>query len=62
MNVKIFEENRSLDLEESVNIFLGDLKNVVVIDIKYQTMWVVNPQSSSYEDNCACYSAMIIYK
>lgn len=74
MKVKMFEENKIGTLEEVVNDFLSTLKKEqcgdndeahkdcgLNVEIKYQTMWVVNPQSSSWEDNCAVYSAMIIY-
>ncbi len=55
MKVKIFDESHELDLEEKVNEFLKDNKNI--IDIKYQVSIAMFSEEQIY-----CFSAMIIYK
>ncbi len=54
MKVKLFDEECERDLENSVNEFL--LKDVDVIDIKYQVAVGINGEEQIY-----CFSAMIIY-
>lgn len=55
MKVKIFDESHESDLENSVNEFLKEHKDIV--DIKYQVSISVFSDEQIY-----CFSAMIIYK
>lgn len=54
MKVKIFDCEDESDLEESINNFLIDIKNLV--DIKYSVSCSVYS-----EEQIFCFSAMIIY-
>lgn len=54
VKVKIFDEESELDLEEDINKFI---KEVEVIDIKYQVALSVFSEEQIYS-----FSAMIIYK
>ena len=54
MKVKLFDETHELDLESSVNKFLGS--GIDVVDIKYQVAISINGEEQLY-----CFSAMIIY-
>ena len=56
MKVKLFDESHELDLEKSINKFLGE-KAVEVVDIKYQVAI-----SIVGEEQIFCFSAMIIYE
>ena len=53
MKVKIFDLEDEKDLEEEINKFI---KNIEVIDIKYQVAFNINGDDQLY-----CFSAMIIY-
>ncbi len=55
MKVKIFDESHEKDLEEKVNEFLKDTKNI--IDIKYQVSITMFSEEQIY-----CFSALIMYK
>ena len=55
MNVKIFDEEDEMDLENDINNFIRD-NNIEVIDIKYQV-----GVSVFSEEQIFCFSAMIIY-
>ncbi|MBQ9024279.1 MAG: sporulation protein Cse60 [Bacilli bacterium] len=55
MKVKIFDESHESDLENAVNNFLEDHKDI--IDIKYQVSISIFSEEQVY-----CFSAMIIYK
>jgi len=55
MKVKIFDESHEKDLEEKINDFLRENKNV--LDIKYQVSIAMFSEEQVY-----CFSAMIIYK
>jgi len=55
MKVKLFDEMHELDLEASVNKFLGELEGDV-IDIKYQVTLGISGEEQIY-----CFSAMVIY-
>ena len=55
MRVKIFDDSHELDLENSVNEFLKEHKDIV--DIKYQVSVSIFSEEQVY-----CFSAMIIYK
>ena len=55
MKVKIFDESHEKDLEEKINEFLSEHRNI--IDIKYQVSI-----SMFSEEQIYCFSAMIIYK
>ena len=55
MKVKIFDESHEKDLEEKINDFLKEHKNI--IDIKYQVSIALFSEEQIY-----CFSAMIIYK
>lgn len=55
MKVKVIDEAHEADLEEKVNSFLEDDKDI--IDIKFQV------SNSMYgEEQIYCFSAMIIYR
>lgn len=54
MKVKIFDEECERDLQNNINDFL--LKDIDVIDIKYQVAVAINGEEQIY-----CFSAMIIY-
>ena len=55
MKVKIYDESHEQDLEEKVNEFLSEHKNI--IDIKYQVSI-----SMFSEEQIYCFSALIMYK
>lgn len=55
MKVKIFDENHEKDLEQDINDFLSEGKEIV--DIKFQTAISIFSEEQVY-----CFSAMIIYK
>ena len=55
MQVKLFDEAHELDLEASINKFLGELEGEL-IDIKYQVALSISGEEQIY-----CFSAMIIY-
>lgn len=55
MKVKIFDESHEKDLEEKVNNFLKEHKNI--IDIKYQVSITMFSEEQIY-----CFSALIMYK
>ena len=55
MKVKIFDESHEKDLEEKVNDFLKEHKNI--IDIKYQVSITMFSEEQIY-----CFSALIMYK
>lgn len=55
MKVKVFDESHENDLEEDINNFLQEGKEV--IDIKFQVAI-----SMYQEEQIYCFSALIIYK
>ncbi|MBO6145910.1 MAG: sporulation protein Cse60 [Bacilli bacterium] len=55
MKVKIFDEESEIDLENDINDFLKEHKNI--IDIKYQVSISIFSEEQIY-----CFSAMILYK
>ena len=55
MKVKIFDESHEKDLEDKINEFLKEQKNI--IDIKYQVSI-----SMFSEEQIYCFSALIMYK
>ena len=55
MKVAIFDESHEKDLEEKINDFLEEHKNI--IDIKYQVSI-----SMFSEEQIYCFSALIMYK
>ena len=55
MKVKIFDESHEEDLEDAINEFLEEHKNI--IDIKYQVSVSIFSEEQVY-----CFSAMILYK
>ncbi len=55
MKVKVFDESHENDLEEDINNFLQEGKEV--IDIKFQVAI-----SMFQEEQIYCFSALIIYK
>jgi hypothetical protein len=55
MKVKIFDESHEKDLEEKINEFLKENKDI--IDIKYQVSI-----SMFSEEQIYCFSALIMYK
>ena len=56
MRVKLFDESHELDLERSINKWLGS-HDVEVINIKYSIS-----TSVCGEDQIYCFSALILYK
>lgn len=54
MKVKIFDCEDEIDLEDSINSFLSEIKELV--DIKYQVSVGIFS-----EEQIFCFSAMIIY-
>ena len=54
LKVKVIDEECEKDLENSINEFL--LKDIDIIDIKYQVAIAINGEEQLY-----CFSAMIIY-
>lgn len=55
MNVKIFDEEDEIDLENDINEFI-ETENIEIVDIKYQV-----GISVFGEEQIFCFSAMIIY-
>ena len=55
MKVKIFDESHESDLEQSINNFLSEHKDI--IDIKYQVSVAMFSDDQIY-----CFSALIMYK
>lgn len=55
MKVKIFDEGHEADLENDINDFIDEDKDI--IDIKYSVSCSVYSEEQIY-----CYSALIIYK
>ena len=55
MKVKVFDENHEKDLEEKINEFLKDHKDI--IDIKYEVSILIYQEEQVY-----CFSALIMYK
>lgn len=55
MKVKVFDESHEKDLEDKINEFLKENKEI--IDIKYQVSI-----SMFSEEQIYCFSAMIMYK
>ena len=55
MNVKIFDEEDEIDLENDINEF-SETENIEIVDIKYQV-----GISVFGEEQIFCFSAMIIY-
>ena len=55
MKVIIFDESHEKDLEDKINDFLKEHKNI--IDIKYQVS-----TSMFSEEQIYCFSALIMYK
>ena len=57
MQVKLFDENHELDLENSINEFLYINQDINIIDIKYSVATLYDGREQIY-----CFSAMIIYE
>ena len=57
IEVKIFDEEHDLDLEEALNEFLEEIAHDQLIDIKYQLSHFSDGPGQVYS-----YSAMVIYK
>lgn len=55
MKVKVFDESHEKDLEDKINEFLKENKEI--IDIKYQVSI-----SMFSEEQIYCFSALIMYK
>ena len=55
MKVKVFDESHEKDLEDKINDFLKEHKNI--IDIKFQVSI-----SMFSEEQIYCFSALILYK
>ena len=55
LKVKIFDESHESDLQDAINDFLKEHKDI--IDIKYQVSIAIFSEEQIY-----CFSAMILYK
>lgn len=60
IQVKVFDEDHEVDLEEGVNEFLSVIPPENIIDIKYQIAVCDNVHSE--DETMFSFSAMVIYK
>jgi Sporulation protein Cse60 len=60
IQIKVFDEDHEVDLEESVNEFLSNVPPENIIDIKYQIAVCDNVHEEN--ETIFSFSAMIIYK
>jgi hypothetical protein len=60
VQVKLFDEEHELDLEESINEFLSGISSDQIIDIKYQLAICDNVHQEN--ETMFSFSAMVIYK
>ena len=58
INVCLFNENNIDVLQDKINYFLKYLDDINLIDIKYQTSFVLNDK----KEEVSFYSALIIYR
>ena len=58
INVCLFNENSIDVLQDKINYFLKYLDDINLIDIKYQTSFVLNDK----KEEVSFYSALIIYR
>lgn len=58
LKVALFDEEHEKDLEEGLNIFLADLSEGQVQDIKFSVAVTTDAEG----DQLYCYSALIIYR
>lgn len=57
VQVKLFDEEHELDLEDAVNAFLNKHPQIAVHSIQFQTCCL-----SQQEEQIFCFSAMIVYE
>lgn len=58
IQVKLFDYEHEQDLEDEMNVFLEDIRDNQIVDIKYN----VATTGEEEEKQIYCFSAMIIYK
>lgn len=58
IQVKLFDCEHEIDLEEEMNAFLEDISENQVVDIKYNISTTVE----EFDVQIYCFSSMIIYK
>lgn len=58
MKVRIFKELDEKRLEEKINKFLEDTKNIDVVDIKYS----IHFDEDTWYNKCTYHSALIMYE
>lgn len=58
IQVKLFDYEHEMDLEEEMNAFLEDISDNQIVDIKYN----VSTTAEELDDQIYCFSAMIVYK
>lgn len=58
IQVKLFDCEHEIDLEEEMNAFLEDISESQVVDIKYNISTTVE----EFDDQIYCFSSMIIYR
>ncbi len=61
LQIKLFEAQHELDLEEEVNDFLSHLHESKFIDIKYQVSMAIDEDTDDFE-SLYSFSAMILYR
>ena len=57
MKIKAFDANHELDLEEKVNVFLKNIKQEKIVDIKYSVAVV----GFVDKEQIYCFSAIVVY-
>lgn len=57
LQVAVFDEEHEKDLEEEINLFLVDLEDNQVKDIKYSVSLTIDEDG----EQIYCYSAMVLY-
>ncbi|WLR41159.1 sporulation protein Cse60 [Bacillus carboniphilus] len=58
LQVEIFDEEHEEDLQSKMNVFLKDLEESQVIDIKYS----VSSMIDTVGDQVYCFSALVLYR
>ncbi|MDQ0220290.1 sporulation protein Cse60 [Peribacillus cavernae] len=58
IQVKLFDYEHEKDLEEEMNLFLEDIRDNQIVDIKYN----IAATAEEEEEQIYCFSAMVVYK
>ncbi|WP_419882014.1 sporulation protein Cse60 [Peribacillus sp. B-H-3] len=58
IQVKLFDYEHEKDLESEMNVFLKNIRDDQIVDIKYN----VAATGEEEEEQIYCFSAMVIYK